>query len=158
MASGQISFGNRCSQVVDMVAATVVLRHDGAALLQHRDDKPGLRAAGMWGLPGGHAEVGESMLECARRELREETEYEASSLELLSSFDGTDESGTPFRVTYFWCRYDGIQPVVCHEGQALAFVERSTVAHYPIPAYVIDVWDAASVAAGASMEALQKSP
>jgi len=56
------------------------------------------------GLPGGHAESGESMLDCARRELREETEYDASALEFLSSFDGADEDGTVFQVTYFWCR------------------------------------------------------
>ena len=138
--------------MVDRVAAVLLLRRDGAALLQHRDDKPGLRHANMWGLPGGHAESDESMLDCARRELREETEYDASDLRFLLSFDGTDEDGTAYRVSYFWCRYDGIQSVACHEGQALAFVKRSTAASYSIPAYLIDVWDTALAAANTTAE------
>ncbi len=141
--------------MVDRVTSVFVLCSDGAALLQHRDDKPGLRHAGTWGPPGGHAESGESMLDCARRELREETDYDASDLRCLFSFDGTDEDGTAYRVTYFWCWYDGIQSVACHEGQALAFVKRSTAANYPIPAYLIDVWDAALAAAGAITERFQ---
>ena len=140
--------------MVDRVAAILLLRRDGAALLQHRDDKPGLSHAGMWGLPGGHAELGESMLDCARRELREETGYDASDLRIFLSFEGTDETGTVFRVTYFWCWYDGIQPVACHEGQAMAFLNRSAAANYPIPAFLFDVWDAGLAAAGATTEKL----
>jgi ADP-ribose pyrophosphatase len=36
-----------------------------------------------WECPAGHAEPGESPLECARRELAEETGYRAAKLELL---------------------------------------------------------------------------
>lgn len=134
------------------VAAILLLRLDGAALLQHRDDKPGLRHAGMWVPPGGHAELGESMLDCARRELREETEYNASDLRVLLSFDDAVKGWPAYRLTIFWCWYDGIQSIACHEGQALAFIERSKAANYPIPAYLINVWDAALAVAGATTE------
>ncbi len=140
--------------MVDRVAAVLLLRRDGAALLQHRDDKPDLRHAGMWVPPGGHADSGESMLECARRELREETEYDASDLRLLMSLDDAVEGWPAYRLTIFWCWYDGIQSIACHEGQALAFIERSTAANYPIPTFVVDTWDAALAVAGATTEKL----
>jgi len=95
----------------------------------------------MWGLPGGHAESGESMLGCARRELRADTEHDASDLRFLCSFDDTDEYGAAYLVTFFWYKYDGIQPLAFHEGQALAFFTRSAAENYPIPAYLFDVWD-----------------
>ena len=141
--------------MVEMVSTIWLLRRDGAALLQHRDDKPGLPHAGMWGPPGGHADSGESMLDSARRELREETEYDATDLQFLMTLDRTHEDGEAFRVTTFWCWYDEVQSFVCHEGQELAFVKRSAAADYPIPDFLLDVWDAAVAAAGATPEVIQ---
>jgi 8-oxo-dGTP pyrophosphatase MutT (NUDIX family) len=46
----------------------VMEREDGCILLQARAD-----FVGMWGLPGGHMEVGESAVQAARREVLEET-------------------------------------------------------------------------------------
>ncbi len=137
--------------MIDRVGAVLVLRWDGAALLQHRDDKPGLPNAGMWVPPGGHAEMGESMLDCARRELREETEYDAPDLQFLLSFDHIVEGWPEYQLTIFWCWYDEIQPVACHEGQALVFVERSMAANYAIPTNLLNAWDAALAAAGLTL-------
>lgn len=138
--------------MADRVTGILLLRYDGAALLQHRDDKPGLSHAGMWAPPGGHAEPGESMLECARRELREETEYDCADLRFLMSFDATVEAEPAQQLTIFWGWYDGTQPVACHEGQALAFIGRSDATNYPIPAFVIEIWDAALAAASVTTE------
>jgi 8-oxo-dGTP pyrophosphatase MutT (NUDIX family) len=38
------------------VCGVVLLREDGAALLQHRDDIPGIADPGLWVFPGGHRE------------------------------------------------------------------------------------------------------
>ena len=132
---------------MDKVGAVILLRRDGAALLQHRDNKPGLRNAGMWAPPGGHAEPGESIFECARRELCEETAYDASDLRFLMAFDDIVDGWPAYQLTIFWGWYDGIQSVVCHEGQALAFIQRTMAANYPIPHYLLDAWDAALAAA-----------
>src|SRR3989344_161055 len=152
MASGAYIDRCRDRSMVDRVAAVLLLRRDGAALLQHRDDKPGLRHANIWGPPGGHAESGESMSDCARRELHEETGYDASDLRLLMSYDDTVEGWPMYRLTIFWCWYDGIQSITCHEGQAVAFIERSAAENYAIPAPIINAWDAALAVAGATME------
>ena len=69
------------------------------------------------------------------------------------SFDATAQT-PPAYLKIFWCWYDGVQPITCHEGQALAFIERSAASRYPIPAYVIKMWDTALAAAGVTMEAI----
>lgn len=40
-------------------------------------------------IPAGKLELGEDVMECGKRELREETGYEAESLELMSAFSPT---------------------------------------------------------------------
>jgi 8-oxo-dGTP diphosphatase len=124
------------------VAAVLLLRADGAALLQHRDDKPGLARAGMWVPPGGHCDPGESPLACARRELFEETGYRCNSLCQLTAF--VDEVGgghLPQYLHVFWAEYDGSQAVQCFEGQGLEFVPRERASDLPRPDFLIAVWD-----------------
>lgn len=56
------------------LAAGAVVQDDlGRVLLVLRAHDP---EAGRWTIPGGHVEPGESLAECARRELREETGLE----------------------------------------------------------------------------------
>ena len=126
------------------VVGVVLLRQDGAALLQHRDDKPGLRHAGVWVMPGGHVDPGETLEMGARRELREETDYDCDDLHVLSSF--ADDEDADCQCTMFWSRYDGRQAVQCHEGQALKFVPRDQAASYPMPDYLVHLWDMAIAA------------
>ena len=133
------------------VAGIILLRDDGAALLQHRDDKPGLRHAGMWVMPGGHCDPGETIEICARRELLEETAYDCEDLYWLSAFD--DGEDPDCRCIMFWARYDGCQPVQCLEGQALKFVPRAQASTYPIPVYLLELWDMAIAAVNESSSA-----
>lgn len=51
-------------------AAAVVRDADSRVLLVRRANEP---ARGLWSIPGGHIEVGESPAEAAAREVREET-------------------------------------------------------------------------------------
>ena len=53
--------------------AKLVLTNAGRLLTLQRDDIPTIPWPGHWDLPGGGAEPGETPVECALRELREET-------------------------------------------------------------------------------------
>lgn len=132
------------SERLPQVAGVILLRDDGAALLQHRDDKPGLPHAGLWVPPGGHCESDETIEMCARREFQEETGYRCGDLKPLTAFRVANvPHSPPIWLTIFWARYDGLQQPVCGEGQALEFVDRAGAAAHPIPHYLLAVWDLA---------------
>lgn len=140
------------------VAAIILLREDGAALLQHRDEKPQIPHAGLWTPPGGHVEPGEALEACARREFQEETAYRLGELHVLVSFiDDNAEGFDPLPLTIFWSVYDGAQAIECHEGQALEFIRREEASRYAIPAYLVDLWDRA-VEAAVAADALAARP
>ena len=130
------------------IAAVLLLRDDGAALLQHRDEKPGLPRAGLWVPPGGHCEPGESAEACARREFTEETAYSiGDDLHYLARFVDDYIEGAPVSwVTVFWTRYDRVQQPVCLEGQGLAFVKRERASALKVPEHLVRVWDSALAA------------
>jgi 8-oxo-dGTP diphosphatase len=126
----------------DCVSAVFLLRPDGAALLQLRDDKPGVRRAGYWVVPGGHCEPGETLEACARREFVEETRYHCNDLYCLISIDDEVE-GYRYWLHVFWAPYDGQQPIECLEGQELRFVSRAQASDYLKIDYLLQCWDMA---------------
>lgn len=60
-------------------SVVIMLNNDNQILLQHRHD-------GGWGVPGGLMELGESLEDTARREVKEETGLTVGSLKLLDVF------------------------------------------------------------------------
>ncbi len=61
--------------------AVAVINDKGQILLQKRQD-------GVWGVPGGFMELGESTEEAGRREVLEETGLEIGKLDLVGVFSG----------------------------------------------------------------------
>jgi 8-oxo-dGTP pyrophosphatase MutT (NUDIX family) len=104
-------------------ALLLLVRGDGAVLLQHRDDIPTIDDPGRWGIPGGAIEPGETAWQAAVREIREETGYRIASEALnLIVVRADDRNGVPVRRHYFWAAYDGEQPVLCLEGQEMRWM------------------------------------
>lgn len=126
---------------VRQVVGVVLLRDDGAALLQHRDDISTISDPGLWVFPGGHLEWNETPREGAAREMQEETCYRCDNLRPLIRL--AIEEG---ELLFFWDNYDGRQHVTCREGQALEFVNRQKVESLPKQPYVTDVFDLALAA------------
>ena len=126
------------------VSAVILLAKSGGALLQHRDNKPGIHFANMWGFPGGQCHEGEDFAVCARREFREETGCDCRSLQWLTKMQVTiPETGLLYEMAVFWDLYDGVQKIVCFEGQEMRFIERKNVSQYAIPDHLIPLWDSA---------------
>lgn len=63
--------------------AVAVVNEKGELLLQKRSD-------GLWGVPGGFMELGESTEEAGRREIFEETGLEIGRLDLAGVFSGKE--------------------------------------------------------------------
>ncbi len=89
-------------------------------LLFLRDDISGLPYAGMWDVPGGHVDSGESPEDCIVREMKEEINYTLSDYHLYKVYDFSD------RVEHvFWKKKTfNIDDIILTEGQCLKWFSR----------------------------------
>lgn len=68
-----------------IVAVGIVIWRDDKVLLIRRGKAP---RAGEWGLPGGMQNIGETIIEAALREAREETGLAVTPLGIITALDG----------------------------------------------------------------------
>ncbi|MCA1554931.1 MAG: NUDIX hydrolase [Chloroflexi bacterium] len=86
----------------------VLVVHDGRALLVQRGNEP---SRGRWTIPGGVVEVGETIHEAGKRELREECGIEVEIVRPLQLFevitrDPSTGSGQAGRVRFHYIIHD----------------------------------------------------
>jgi len=87
-----VTRGDRLYPDRPILGCLAVVRRGSRVLLAQRSVPPGV---GQWGFPGGLVELGETVHECAARELREETGITADPVATLKVIDriGHDEAG-----------------------------------------------------------------
>ncbi|MEM7669111.1 MAG: NUDIX hydrolase [Pseudomonadota bacterium] len=69
-----------------LAALAVMIRGDHVLLVQRRNEPD----AGLWGFPGGHVDFGETALDAAARELKEETSVLGRPVRYLTNVDVID--------------------------------------------------------------------
>ncbi len=104
----------------------MVVREDGRVLLARRLNPP---QQGRWSIPGGRIELGETVAQCVRREVREECGGECEPLEVFHSVDRIyeDEDG---RVRFHYVIVDVLARWV--SGEALAGTDASEVGWFDV--------------------------
>lgn len=109
-----------------------LIRDERERLLIARRPLNGL-LGGLWEFPGGKVEAGEPLIDCLKRELREEL---AIAVEVGALFTAVDHAFTHFKITLhaFECRYLGVlQPH--HEPQAIGVIDWAWVPEAQLPDY-----------------------
>jgi len=105
-----------------MGAVCVMVRdNDGAILMQHRDNNPGILYPDHWSLLSGAVESSETPEQAMARELLEEAGYIARAMTLLFTSPQT-VGGTTIERHIFLVDYDSSQTIICNEGREIRFV------------------------------------
>lgn len=118
-----------------VVAALAVVIRDGAVLLVRRSKPPD---AGLWGFPGGHLELGETLFACATRELFEETGVRGAARAHLTNVEviRTDAGGRIVRhfvLAAVMCDHLAGEPVAGDDALEAAWTPLENVAAEALP-------------------------
>ncbi|MFC5598250.1 NUDIX domain-containing protein [Deinococcus cellulosilyticus] len=110
--------------MIQNAAGMVVINAQQQILLQQR-------ASGLWDLPGGHLEPGESLEECAFRETLEETGLQVHAAHLLGVASGKDVYvDTPEGQRIFYVT--AIYQAKAFEGELSCSSESKAVGFFPL--------------------------
>lgn len=107
-------------------AGVMLITADNKIIAMHRDDKPGIRDPGCYGIFGGAIEDGEEPLEAAVREINEETSLRVKKddLELFKTYnqkrDYLDKPGTLY---VYVIRNVNPRTLKTYEGQGIKVLD-----------------------------------
>lgn len=119
---GHVDYGNPSP------AVGAILVRDGKVLLSRRARPP---HAGLWDLPGGFMEAGESAEEAILRELREETGLHARILHLVHTAPGAYHGRPTLNLVYL-CDADG-EPFAHDDSAELRWTDPTRLPQMAFP-------------------------
>ncbi|KJZ19224.1 NUDIX hydrolase [Loktanella sp. S4079] len=123
------------------LAAIAVVVRAGQVLLARRKNEPD---AGLWGFPGGHVDFGETALDAAARELREETSVIAEPQKYLTNIDVITRNAEG-QITYHFllaavlCEYRSGTPHPSDDVSEARWFDFSAIQNLPTSANVAEV-------------------
>jgi 8-oxo-dGTP diphosphatase len=118
-----------------IAVALAILQQGDHFLLQLRDDIPGIRYPGCWGLFGGHLEAGETPLEGLKRELKEELAYPVKRLHSLWH----EQSGQYTRHLFWNALELPLSELTLLEGQDLQLVSAAEIRAGEVRSHRFDI-------------------
>jgi ADP-ribose pyrophosphatase YjhB (NUDIX family) len=134
--------GSDADRVLDLLAADagyatpkvdvrgVVFRDGKILLVQERSD-------GLWTLPGGNADVGDSPADAVVREIQEESGFETRATKLLALLDRNRHGHPPtlhhFYKVFIRCEIVGGSPTTSHEIQGVGFFGEHEIPELSLP-------------------------
>lgn len=119
------------SKTIVRVGVQPIVTKNGKILLGQRKN---VFHSGSWGLPGGHLEPGETLLEAAARELFEETGLKAIKVRLFCITDPTAESNYHMQIGVEVLEYEG-SPVII-EPENCSALDFFSISELPQPIFI----------------------
>jgi len=124
-----------------VVGVGAVVVRDGKALIIKRAHEP---RKGEWSLPGGLLELGESLQDAVRREIKEETSLDIEVGPVIETFDRVhrDADGRiryHFVIIDYVCWPVGGEPVAGSDAEAVAWVGPDEIDTYEVNAHAAEV-------------------
>jgi ADP-ribose pyrophosphatase YjhB (NUDIX family) len=124
-----------------VVGVGAVVVRDGRALIIKRAHEP---RKGEWSLPGGLLELGESLADAARREVKEETNLDIEVGPIIETFDRVhrDDQGRiryHFVIVDFVCWSTAGEAVAGSDADGVAWVRADEIDAYQVNAHARDV-------------------
>lgn len=121
-----------------VAVGVVIVNEENRVLIAKR--KPDQPMPNQWEFPGGKLEEGESLAECASREIREELELDIITTEYIG-YEDIHYKGTKFVLNLFFAKQVDIeQEVVLNEHTDFRWLQPSEVAQYDVPATHLKIY------------------